>query len=118
MFGKASRVSKTAGGHIQLITSHINGNKVLLYTKSTCPYCIGAKDLLNKAEVKFKEYAIDKEEEGNLMKQALIEITQQRTVPNIFINGRHIGGYSDLKELDESDKLKQMLEDAHIHNIL
>ncbi|CAI2385008.1 unnamed protein product [Moneuplotes crassus] len=100
-----------------MLNTHINKYKVLIYTKATCGYTDKAVDLFNKGEVDFKLFNLDDMEEPNLMKQALFEITGQRTVPNIFINSQHIGGYSHLKELHEQNKLKGLLDDAYVRHI-
>ena len=111
------QVLKVSKGHLDKITHHVNKNKVFLYVKSTCPYCKGAKRLLEGGEVQYKEYAIDVEKNGDLVKSALIVLTGQRTVPNIFINGEHIGGFDNLKERYDSGELIKMLNDANVsHN--
>lgn len=81
--------------------------KVLMYTKEVCPYCVRAKNLLQSKNIAFEEIRIDKkppEFYENLKKQ-----TGWMTVPQIFINGKMIGGYEDLKALDQDGKLDQML---------
>jgi glutaredoxin 3 len=81
--------------------------KVLIYTKSFCPYCDRAKDLLTRKGVKFEEvYLDDRPEEYATLKQR----TGMMTVPQIFINDQLVGGYTDLAALDRDQKLDEMLK--------
>ncbi|OGH97142.1 MAG: glutaredoxin 3 [Candidatus Melainabacteria bacterium GWA2_34_9] len=82
--------------------------KVLTYTVDYCPYCKKAKALLREKGVDFEDVDITANEDE--MREKLSGITGGRTtVPQIFINGVHIGGYTDLKVLDDSGKLDEML---------
>ncbi|BAW97113.1 glutaredoxin [[Synechococcus] sp. NIES-970] len=81
--------------------------KVEIYTWQTCPYCIAAKILLFFKGVHFTEYKIDGDE---VARNAMAERAKgQRTVPQIFINNAHIGGCSDLFDLDKKGELKTLL---------
>ncbi|OGI03439.1 MAG: glutaredoxin 3 [Candidatus Melainabacteria bacterium GWF2_32_7] len=82
--------------------------KVLTYTVDYCPYCKKAKALLREKGVDFEDIDITANEDE--MREKLSEITGGRTtVPQIFINGVHVGGYTDLKALNDSGKLDEML---------
>ncbi|GAC1336950.1 MAG: glutaredoxin 3 [Beijerinckiaceae bacterium] len=82
-------------------------SKVTIYTKSTCPYCHAAKDLLNKKGSAFEEISVDGDRAAQ-MKMA--ERTGGRwTVPQIFVGDRHIGGCDDLYDLDADGKLDALL---------
>ena len=80
---------------------------VEIYTWQTCPYCIRAKLLLWWKGVRYTEYKID----GN--EQARSEMAERsdgrRSVPQIFINDRHIGGCDDLYALDSQGQLDPLL---------
>ncbi|KAK6872245.1 Glutaredoxin-C6 [Candida tropicalis] len=91
------------------IESTISSNKVVVYSKSYCPYCSSTKDLLSKYNQNFKLIELDTLSNGSTIQNALQEITGQRTVPNIFINGKHIGGNSDLQTLNSQGKLQSLL---------
>jgi len=82
-------------------------NPVKIYTKSTCPYCLRAKRLLDQRGALYEEIVID----GDASKrQEMIAAANGRsTVPQIFIAGRYIGGCDDLYALDESGQLDHML---------
>ncbi|MEK6775229.1 MAG: glutaredoxin domain-containing protein [Bdellovibrionota bacterium] len=80
--------------------------EILIYTKDPCPYCVRAIRLLEEKGLAFKEVDLtDKPEEIDRLKNE----TGWRTVPIILINGKLIGGYQDLKALDDSGKLDEML---------
>ncbi|GLI78037.1 glutaredoxin [Penicillium ochrochloron] len=88
----------------------INENGVVVFSKSYCPYCKSSKDLLNKLGAKFEVLELDQIDDGSAIQTALQEISNQRTVPNIFINQKHIGGNSDLQAI--SGQLPELLKDA------
>ena len=80
--------------------------KVTVYTTSYCPYCTRAKRLLEKKGVTFEE--IDAEG-GDSLRAWLEEKTGQRTVPQIFVGDRSLGGFSDIDALDRQGKLDPIL---------
>jgi glutaredoxin 3 len=79
---------------------------VQVYSKSSCPFCIRAKDLLKNKGVAFEEINLDGKDAELI---ALKERTGLRTVPQIFINGQLIGGFSELTALDSKGELNKML---------
>jgi len=80
--------------------------KVVIYTKSRCPYCVAAKNLLSQKGVSFEEIYMDDQPEAYA---ELKQRTGMMTVPQIFINDQLIGGYSDLAALDQDKKLDPLL---------
>jgi glutaredoxin 3 len=83
--------------------------EVLIYLTGWCPYCDAAKRLLKKKDQPFESVDVDARAE---LREWLIEATGQRTVPQIFINGESVGGYSDLSALERAGKLDSMLATA------
>ncbi|HHH40251.1 MAG TPA: glutaredoxin 3, partial [Sedimenticola sp.] len=80
--------------------------KVVMYTTAICPYCVRAKMLLKKKGVSWEERRI----EGNRgAMREMIERSKRRTVPQIFIDDYHVGGYDDLAELNALGKLDPLL---------
>ena len=80
---------------------------VKMYTTAVCPYCIRAKQLLkSKGVEKIEEIRIDMQPEERMK---MMEITGQRTVPQIFIGENHVGGCDDLMALDGRGGLVPML---------
>ncbi len=80
--------------------------KVEIYTKDYCPYCMRAKHLLTTKGVSFEEFDITNDAAGQ---RDMIERSQRRTVPQIFIDGYHLGGSDDLIEADRTGQLDQLL---------
>ena len=81
--------------------------KVELYTKAYCPYCHRAKELLNIKGVDFIEYEIS----NDPAKAAeMVQRTAGRTVPQVLIDDRPVGGCSELFELDENGALDRLLQ--------
>ncbi len=80
---------------------------VEIYTKMWCPYCTRAKRLLDAKGVAYQERAIDF---GGVDRREMLERTRGRsTVPQIFIDDRHVGGCDDLLELERAGKLDALL---------
>jgi len=79
--------------------SIIDGNPVVVFSKSYCPYCRATKTLLNEklGSDKYFLMELDQVEDGAALQDALEDITGQRSVPNVFIGKKHIGGNSDLQ---------------------
>lgn len=80
--------------------------EVMIYTKANCPYCVSAKELLNKKNVQYKEIRIDLEPDK---RDEMIARSQRRTVPQIFINNQSVGGCDDLWALERAGTLDQLL---------
>ena len=79
---------------------------VKIYVTEYCPYCVRAKALLDRKKVPYT--AVDVE--GDSAKRAwLVQTTGRRTVPQVFINDRPVGGCDDLYELDRSGELDKLL---------
>lgn len=81
--------------------------KVEIYTKWGCPYCVRAKGLLGSKGVDYIEYDVTM---GGPKKAEMLERAPGRmTVPQVFIDGRHIGGSDDLAALEASGALDPLL---------
>ena len=81
--------------------------KVQVYTTSYCPYCFRAKALLQHKGVAFEE--IDVTDDQALREKMVKLAGGRRTVPEIFINGKIIGGYDELRALEDEGKLDELL---------
>lgn len=81
--------------------------RVEIYTTPTCPYCIAAKSLLTRKGVAFDEISVAGDPEGRRAMSA--RAGGRTTVPQIFINGRHVGGCDDLHALDDAGGLDPLL---------
>ncbi|MCH9637180.1 glutaredoxin [Candidatus Rickettsiella isopodorum] len=82
--------------------------KVVIYTTLGCPYCANAKELLTKKGVKYEEVQVDKD--ANKLAE-MVKLSNRRSVPQIFINNKSIGGFDDLSKLAASGELDTLLKD-------
>ncbi|MDD3884925.1 MAG: glutaredoxin 3 [Gallionella sp.] len=81
--------------------------KVVMYCTAVCPYCVRAEMLLKRKGVnEIEKIRVDLQPE---QRDAMTEKTGRRTVPQIYINDRHVGGYDDLVELDSEGELSALL---------
>ncbi|MGF1546940.1 MAG: glutaredoxin 3 [Thiotrichales bacterium] len=81
--------------------------KITIYTSAFCPYCIWAKQLLQRKNAGYEEVRVDRDPaQGELM----VQRSGRVTVPQIFIGDFHVGGYDDLAALDRAGKLDPLLE--------
>ena len=91
----------------QSIASH----PIVIFAKTTCPFCARAKHMLSKdfPDVDMEVIYLDLHMSGTLMQSYLADKTGQVTVPNVFIKQKHIGGCDDASALRKSGQLKAML---------
>lgn len=81
--------------------------KIIMYSTATCPYCIRAEQLLQRKGVtEIEKIRVDLQPE---LRAKMIEKTGRRTVPQIYIDDRHIGGYDELATLDRAGQLDELL---------
>lgn len=81
--------------------------RILMYCTAVCPYCVRAEMLLKRKGVQeIEKIRVDLQPE---LREAMTEKTGRRTVPQIYINDRHVGGYDDLVELDSDGELAALL---------
>ena len=82
-------------------------SKIEIYTWQYCPFCIKAKNLLNKKNIQFTEYKIDGDEAAR--EEMSLRANGRKSLPQIFINDEGIGGCDDLYELEKENKLDNLL---------
>ncbi|MCJ8738000.1 hypothetical protein PDJAM_G00030590 [Pangasius djambal] len=108
MSSRAGRFSNQA--YTQLIQDVVSHNCVVIFSKTTCPYCKMAKDVFNQIGATYKVIELDKHNDGQQLQEALAQMSGARTVPRVFINGQCIGGGSDTRQLHEQGKLLPLIE--------
>lgn len=84
--------------------------KIEVYSTAVCPYCVSAKNLLKSKGLEWSEVRIDMD--PTQREVMLARSGGRRTVPQIFINDHHVGGFDDLVAADRSGKLAELLEAA------
>lgn len=81
--------------------------KIIIYSTAYCPYCVRAKQLLERKGHAYQEIRIDND---NQLREEMMEKSQRQTVPQIFIDDYHVGGFDDLYALDQQGKLDELLK--------
>ena len=76
--------------------------RILIYSTMICPYCVAAKNLLKQRGLSYEEVLIDRDP---ARRDEMLERSQRRTVPQIFIGDQHVGGYDELTRWDRDGRL-------------
>ena len=79
-----------------------------MYTQEWCGYCRRAKNLLDRKNLAFREISVD---EDPKLREEMINRSGRRTVPQIFIGDRHIGGFAELDTLERDGSLDRIIEE-------
>jgi glutaredoxin 3 len=82
---------------------------VTVYVSDWCPYCQRAKGLLQQKQVVFSEINVEEDEKS---REEMIARSKRRTVPQIFIGDKHVGGCDELYALDRSGELDRLIQGA------
>ena len=86
-----------------------NQPKIEIYSKNYCPFCVSAKNLFDMKGVEYQEFFIDDKNNPEFLEQMQSRAPSARTVPQIFINDKHVGGFDDLEALDNKGELNPLL---------
>lgn len=92
---------------MESLPKHPKQTEILVYSKDYCPYCDAAKNLFTQRGVGYIEVDVTRDEAK--FKEMLERSAPRRTVPQIFIAGQGLGGFTDVKALDESGELEKIL---------
>ena len=79
--------------------------RVEVYTTPMCPYCVAAKRLLTERGIPYSEFDVAQDD---ALRADIMQRSGRRTVPQIFIDGRSIGGFDELRELDVAGELESL----------
>ncbi len=77
-----------------------------MYSTAHCPFCVRARELLRRKGIDFKEIRVDENPE---LRDEMVKKSDRRTVPQIFINDKPIGGFDDLYALEHQGQLDELL---------
>ncbi|XP_016032454.2 glutaredoxin-C3 [Drosophila simulans] len=94
----------------KFVENTIASNKVVIFSKTYCPYCTMAKEPFKKLNVDATIIELDGNPDGNEIQAVLGEITGARTVPRVFIDGKFIGGGTDIKRMFETGALQKYFQ--------
>ena len=91
-----------------------DSHQVVVWSKTYCPYCAASKRLLMRLQQSWPNldvvvHELDTDSTGDVIQQELFHLTQQATVPSIWVNGQHIGGNDDLQATARNGKLRELL---------
>ncbi|CAK9438701.1 uncharacterized protein LODBEIA_P29250 [Lodderomyces beijingensis] len=90
----------------------IKEKPIFIASKTYCPYCAQTKKTIDAITKEAYILELDEVDDGASIQEALLEITGQRTVPNVFIGGKHIGGNSDVQALKSKGELESDIKAA------
>lgn len=107
---RPSLVVKMDSQYAQFVRDTISNNKVVIFSKSYCPYCSMAKEQFRKLQVDMLVIELDRRADAEEIQAVLGEITGARTVPRCFIDGKFIGGGTDIKRLYDQGTLQKYFE--------
>jgi len=110
-----SSMPPVPGSPMEQVENHITNNKVMMFSKTTCPFCTKIKQLFDSLKIEYQVLELDQISDGPAVQAALAEKSGQRTVPNTFINGKHIGGCDDTLKLQAENKLLALVQEGS-HN--
>ncbi|GBF91717.1 glutaredoxin-C4 [Raphidocelis subcapitata] len=112
-FGGASRrpvvAVRAATTLADSIRKTVADNKVVVYSKTTCPYCTRVKGLLAELKVPALVIELDQTADGPDVQASMMDVVGRRSVPQVFIGGNHVGGCDDTVAAYEAGKLKDLL---------
>ncbi|XP_019360472.1 PREDICTED: thioredoxin reductase 3 [Gavialis gangeticus] len=91
------------------VRSLVGSHRVLVFSKSYCPYCLRVKDLFRSLGLEYYALELDIIDDGPSIQEVLVEMTNQRTVPNVFVNGTHVGGCDATLQAYQNGSLQKLL---------
>merc|ERR1712013_63180 len=105
-----TNMAPVPGSPMEQVENYISKNKVMVFSKTTCPFCTKIKQLFDSLKFKYEVLELDQISDGAEIQAALAEKSGQRTVPNVYINGEHVGGCDDTLKLHSENKLLSMVQ--------
>jgi adenylyl-sulfate reductase (glutathione) len=112
--GNISKDAASAELADDFVTDSVGAASVVVFTKAGCPYCAKVKELFASLDVPYTEHVISEMDNYGDIVASLERSTGQKTAPNIFIGGKHIGGNEETQKLHASGALKPILADAGV----
>lgn len=103
---KGALASNSASAFVQ---NAIYSNKIAIFSKSYCPYCLRTKRIFSELNEQPFIVELDLREDGYQIQDVLLDLVGRSTVPQVFVNGKHIGGSDDLQIAVENGELQKFL---------
>mmetsp|Transcript_9029 Transcript_9029/g.21976 ORF Transcript_9029/g.21976 Transcript_9029/m.21976 type:complete len:118 (+) Transcript_9029:116-469(+) len=107
-----SAAASSSGTNMEsFINEQINAHKVVVFSKTYCPYCTSTKKLFGTqySSVDVVTHELDKRDDGAAIQATLASMSGQRTVPSVWIGGKFVGGNSETQAAHKSGELETML---------
>jgi glutaredoxin 3 len=82
---------------------------ILIYSAAVCPYCVAAKNFLKARGLDYREIRIDQDVDA---RTEMLSRAKRTSVPQIFVNGTHVGGFDDMVALDRAGNFQPLLEQS------
>ncbi|XP_045789635.1 glutaredoxin-C4 [Trifolium pratense] len=101
--------SASASSVGEFVDKTINSHTIVIFSKTYCPYCRRAKAVFKELNQVPHVVELDERDDGSKIQDILVNIVGKRTVPQVFINGKHLGGSDDTVEAYESGLLAKLL---------
>lgn len=92
------------------IEAFINSKDIVMFSKTTCGFCMMAKSILNKYSDDYVVMEVNKRGDGYQIQDYLYEKTGSQTVPQIFIHQNYIGGCTDIMQMHNNDEIKNLID--------
>ncbi|XP_006895263.1 PREDICTED: thioredoxin reductase 3 [Elephantulus edwardii] len=109
--GTGTSIVETREAMRRRLQDLIENNRVMIFSKSYCPHSTRVKELFSSLGVEYNALELDKIDNGSSVQEVLLEITNQKTVPNVFVNKVHMGGCDQTLQAHQSGLLKKVLQE-------
>ncbi|KAM7252549.1 hypothetical protein ACFE04_024432 [Oxalis oulophora] len=106
---KTVKAHSSASAFVQ---NAIFSNRIVIFSKSYCPYCFHAKRIFGELNEQPFVVELDLRDDGGQIQYVLLDLIGRRTVPQVFVNGKHIGGSDDLSTAVQTGQLQKLLSSS------
>ncbi|KAL2497687.1 Glutaredoxin-C3 [Abeliophyllum distichum] len=112
LLGNAPPKALASNSPSAFVQNVIYSNKIAIFSKSYCPYSLSAKRIFSELKEEPFVVELDLRDDGYKIQDVLLDLVGRRTVPQVFVNGKHIGGSDDLEGAVSSGQLQNLLSKA------
>ncbi|KAG6645643.1 glutaredoxin-C3 [Carya illinoinensis] len=109
LIGHVAKEAKASSSVSAFVQNAIYSNKITIFSKSYCPYCLRAKHIFSELHEQPFVVELDLRDDGGQIQNVILDMVGRSTVPQVFVNGKHIGGSDDLKAAVLSGQLQKVL---------
>ncbi|KAF5463050.1 hypothetical protein F2P56_018999 [Juglans regia] len=109
LIGQVAKEAKASSSTSAFVQNAIYSNKITIFSKSYCPYCLRAKHIFSELHEQPFVVELDLRDDGGQIQNVILDMVGRSTVPQVFVNGKHIGGSDDLRAAVLSGQLQKVL---------